>query len=71
MKNKKEINVQTTIAQNTESKSTTTQSEFDFVSKMENYDFSTLYAEYMYDKNCQNSKKIYGFDGKGNKIGEK
>ena len=63
MKNKKEINVQTTIAQNTESKPTTTQSDFDFVSKMENYDFSTLYAEYMYDKNCQNSKKIYGFDG--------
>lgn len=63
MKNKKEINVQTTIAQNTESKPTTTQSDFDFVSKMENYDFSTLYAEYKYDKICQDNKRMYGLNG--------
>lgn len=62
MKNKEKTNVQTTVAQNTKSKPTTTQSDFDFVSKMENYDFSTLYAEYKYDKICQDNKRMYGLD---------
>ena len=62
MKNNKETDIHTTT-QNTELKNTNKESNFDFVAKMENYDFSTLYAEYKYDKICQDNKRMYGLSG--------
>ena len=59
-KHKKKRTIQIQEATKPETNSSTAETKFDAATKMQNYDFSTLYAEYRYDKICQDNKRIYG-----------